>query len=1045
MLKEAEGFVADVEKETGKDAPMVLLTRADIERIRGQHIQAIKLLEKADTAFTSMGQPSADVKIRLAELYRQDGNLGAARKLLTELALVAPTYARGYYLQALIAAQMNDSNKALTLLDKGLRLSPGDKDMLQLKLLVLKTLGKTGKEAEQIAKEVEAGGSSVADKLRQATLKIAEQEPEQAEALYQEVLDQEPTNITALRMLLEMLIRSNRTSDARELFNKAKAAAPNNPNIRGLQFLFMGNVPAEQRDQKILELVKAEPDPIVRNTQLFAFYFARQKYDDAAKAVEVLKAKQPDSDRVVYMQFSLAMARQNWDAALKCADEAGQRDLDGAEGGFLRAQVAMRRGDLVKAQSELRQALTRYPSHPNGWVWLGEVLMQSKQYDQARDVLVNKALELNPTKGEAYKDLAYIAEQQGNEDAYRTNLKKAMQYLPRDPWVAERGIDLREQEDPDRAIEIRRKALASNPDDTENMIRLALLLEKKEQYKEAGSLLDRAATAAAKNLQVIWTAAEYWQRRGDAARAENMLVGYEQGATGDSKAAANALLGQLYMQDQKPEKAEQAYKVAAKISTNPQIKAQLGDFYRNVGRGNDAAGAYRQAIAAGTDATIQGAIRQKLIELLLQTQKLKEAATEIEAYHKAAPDDQNYLLMRGTLLALQGQTDAAVSSLSAFLQNNRKSAAGFYRRGMLYLAMNQLPQAIDDLTSAKSLSPDGFGFQHRIALAQALEANKQPDRAVAELKDILRSYPPQNYPQSTTAAKALATLYQRTGRGQDFEALAESFISQFPKDWSWPMALGQYCETAGNMGKAARAYGQAIQASGWNLEPVDNLLRLQIARKNYNQVIDYVEKQMPEAKRVGPAKARLAEAYFYKGQKDKARTIYSEALQESAGSYGASVLVLRSISATLKPQAAIEMLRKQLAAKPDDQGTRFLLSSELIQQGKYDEAPPLNDQMLAAAKTDTDRILILRQRGSLLYEAGKYAAGDQGLGAVALFGAERCRQPQQCGIHLCGEPESSRRKRCLTPAGLLNFARSRRKFSIRSAGYSTWLAIRTRH
>ena len=258
-----------------------------------------------------------------------------------------------------------------------------------------------------------------------------------------------------------------------------------------MEFLFAANLSPEQREQKIFELVQAEPDPAIRDTQLYVFYVSRQKYDEAQKAADDLETRQPGTDRVIRMQFALALVRQDWDRAKKYVDMAGERDLDGAEGGFLRSQLAMRRGDMTKAQSELEQALTRYPTHPNGWIWLSEIYIQTKQYDRARDVLLNKALEINPVKGEAFKNLAFIADQQGDQAAYRTNLEKAMRYFPSDAWVVERGTYLREQEDPDGAIKIRRKVLESKPDDLENMIRLALLLEKQKQHKEAGDLLTR--------------------------------------------------------------------------------------------------------------------------------------------------------------------------------------------------------------------------------------------------------------------------------------------------------------------------------------------------------------------------------------------------------------------------------------------------------------------------------------------------------------------------------------------------------------------------
>ena len=341
------------------------------------------------------------------------------------------------------------------------------------------------------------------------------------------------------------------------------------------------------------------------------------------------------------------------------------------------------------------------------------------------------------------------------------------------------------------------------------------------------------------------------------------------------------MLAELYLQLGKADKAEQAYSVAAKVSSRPDIKARLAEFYRGVGRIKDAADVYRQAVeSAGKDTTAQAAIRQKLVELLLQSQKLAEAAAEIEAYHTALPDDPSHLLMRGTLLMFQGQTEPAVAALSDFLQKNRNSAVGLFNRGMLYLAMNRLPQAIDDLQAAKSLQPAGFRFEHRVALAQALEATKQADRAVWELKDILQSYPVQSYPDSMAAAKALAMLYQRMERVQDFEALAETFIAQLPDDWSWSMELGRFRENAGNLPRAIKCYSQAVQASKGNPEAVDNLLRAHIVAKQYDQAIEYVQKQIPEQARIGPVKARMAEAHFRKGQQDKARTLYKEALHE---------------------------------------------------------------------------------------------------------------------------------------------------------------------
>lgn len=969
MLKQAERHLAEIDNEAGKNLPQALMVRADIQRLRGQNVHAIKMLEQADTAFNAQ---NPDVKLRLAELYRVEGNLGAAQKALATLSQLVPTYARAHYLQAVIAWQLNNRGEALSHLDKGLGLEPNDKDMLQLKRLIFQTMGSHERDIANIDKILGPGGTSVADKLQQAQRKLLDDRPEEAVALFREILAVEPAHPMVLRVMLQKLIQDGKQDEARQLFEKAKAAGTN-PRIRDLEFLFAASLSPEQREEKILELIKTEPDPAVRNTQMYIYYLSRQKYDEAQKAVDALESAEPGTDRIIRMQFSLALARQDWNRAQKFVDLASQRDLDGADGGFLRAQMAMRQGDWAKAQSELEQALSRFPSHLNGWVWLAEAYMHTNQFDRAKDVLLHKALEINPTKGEAYKDLAYIAQQQAEQADYRTYMEKAIQYLPNDPWVVERGVAMRELDKPDEMIAARRKMLDTAPNDTENLVRLALLLERKSQYKEAGDLLSRAMSAAPKNLQIAWTAASFWQRQKDADRAEKIMVDVEQAAQGEDKAAADMLLGELYLQQGKADKAEQSYSVAAKISSNPQVKVQLADFYRSTGRIQDAGNVLRQAVqAADNDKKAQAQIRQKLVEFLLQSQKLTDAAAEIEAYHKALPDDSTYLLMRGTLLMMQGQTKEAVTALSDFLQKDRNSAVGLFHRGVLYLAMNSLSQAIEDLQAAKAASPTGFNFEHRMALAQALEANRQPDRAVTELASILQAYPVQDFRPSQAVAKALAGLYQRMGRALDFEALAEMIIAQVPDDWSWPMELGKFEEASGNLPKAIKGYATAVQASHGNPDALDNLLRVQLAAKQYDQVIDFVEKQMPEPVRVGPAKSRLAEAYFRKGQQDKARALYKQALQEASQSFAASMMVLRNVSQTLSPEESTEMLRQQLAAKPDDVPTKFLLTLVFTDSGKYDEAIPLSDQLLAAAKTDDDRKLVLRQRGSLLYQAGKF-------------------------------------------------------------------------
>ena len=250
----------------------------------------------------------------------------------------------------------------------------------------------------------------------------------------------------------------------------------------------------------MLKVIQAEPDEDARNSQLAMFYATRQKFDEARKIVDAMEKKQPESAQVVSLQFNLALVTQDWTRAQKYVDIAARKSMDGADGGFYRARMAAARGDLQKAQEELNAALLKYPSFSEGWVQLGEVYLRLNRIDDARKSMA-KALELNPNKGEAYKGLAQVAAAQKDNDAFEKNLTKAVQYLREDPWVVEQWTAMRERNDPQGTIVIRQKMLEASPDDVENMVRLALLHEGQEQFKQATELMERAQKKLPKDPQ----------------------------------------------------------------------------------------------------------------------------------------------------------------------------------------------------------------------------------------------------------------------------------------------------------------------------------------------------------------------------------------------------------------------------------------------------------------------------------------------------------------------------------------------------------------
>ncbi len=965
QLKKAQEYVNKMDNEAGQSSAYAELLQGRIYRLEGKIVDATKALEKADKSFNGT---NPDVRLRLAELYQIQRETGLTQKMLASVIQMAPKYARAYYMAAVAAAQLGDMAEAMAKLDAGLQVEPDNREMLQLKVTLLKA---SNQKAQLPELEAKIGQPvSVTEKLQRAYQSLVDGKPEGAEAIYREILDKEPANPAALRMLITLLFQLDRQQEARKVYDAARAAAPDDKVIRQMEMAFSSEMTPDQRDQKILEIIQSESNEEVRNQQLYAFYASREKFDEAARIADQIEKASPEGERAIMMQFGLALVKQDWARAQKYADIAARKDMDGADGGFFRARLATARGDLTKGLDELNIALQKYPSFSEGWVQLAQINMRLNRMEDARKSFA-KALEINPAKGDAYKGLAQIAAVQGNEAAFEENLDKALRYMRNDPWVEEQATNLKEQKDPQTAILIRQRMLEDDPKDTTSMVRLALLYERQEQYDQAGPLIEKAQKALPKDASLAWVAATYWQRRQDPARAEKTLLDLAEVLEPNQKAAASLLLARLYQMQGLKDKAEQAYNVAVKQAPDKAGPClELAAFYRGAGRIDDAVNAYRQALQmAKKDPQADNSIRQLLVETLLQSRKLDEASKEIEAFHQAFPDDQGYQLQRGTLLMLQGRTEEAVNTLTTFLQAQPNNAPAHYHRGLMYLATNRLPQAIDDLSLAKQLNPRAFNYEHRTALALAYEANRQPERAVTELNEILR-----DDPQAVTVARLLGDMYMRSNRMNDVEALTRKYMDLMPQDWSWPEMLGRIGELTDNYKTSIEGYALAARISQFNTEPVDDLLRVQIASKKYDQVVDYVQKVIPEAGRVREVKARLAEALWLQGDKDKARSLFAEAAGEASKDYVQCSQVARIMMGATGVPEATGLLKQRMAEDPKNLVLKYVLVGMLAEQKQWDAADALSAELVAAATARDDKALALRQRGSLLYQEGKREA-----------------------------------------------------------------------
>jgi non-specific serine/threonine protein kinase len=196
--------------------------------------------------------------------------------------------------------------------------------------------------------------------------------------------------------------------------------------------------------------------------------------------------------------------------------------------------------DLRQADEASRRALELAPELAEVHVARGGALMLSRRYDEATSEF-EAAIRLNPRLWDAHYFFGRMRFEQGLYDAAEALWKKGIEVRPEDYQLplliamiyrrqgrtAERDRTLR------RGLEVARKHLEANPDDTRAMYLSAGALLDLGQLEEGRALLERAIQLAPNDPSVQYNAACAYALVNDRDRALSALAACLQGGWGN--------------------------------------------------------------------------------------------------------------------------------------------------------------------------------------------------------------------------------------------------------------------------------------------------------------------------------------------------------------------------------------------------------------------------------------------------------------------------------------------------------------------------------
>lgn len=809
----------------------------------------------------------------------------------------------------------------------------------------------------------------------------------EAQKKLRNVIEADPSNFKALQRLIssfgqdpskrEEVVQflSNATRDIEGKLQQAQALTPPDAQtVKDLQsrrnaIVLLGVVAdpdasPEERVAKTEALIRENTDPFMVALDLYRLLMETpNRKPEAVQNLKEAYRLKPDDPAVVEMLFRVAISTvkdadgndvitPDWTTAEQLVKRAVELNLDRSEGHYYRGQLYLARTDLPDhlklAENSFREALKQFPINSNGYAWLGRTLAAQGRLDEAQ-VACEQALAQNRLNGMAALLLAKLANQRGDSQAEATYIELCKQLNVSDPWLKTQVQLAQDAADPRAAIQRRETLRQQNPKDVENLLGLAQLYAQTEQIDKAKEVAAACYELQPKNLTFVQHYAHFFRslEPPDYAAAEAVIRRTLESFGPDEqrqKATAQLLLA-AHMETAArnrrpdaptPEAIDAAFAEAARISDHPAVLVDIAAHYRRAGDAVKLEEWLRKTIAraqAVQDTGAEMSARRSIIDLLITLRDYPRAddiQREIEQYRAKFPDSFG-LLALSDLATMLGRETNAIEYATQYINTTTglEKALGLFRRGSMNYRRGDWDLAIKDLREAKSLTQDGFGFEHRILLARCLQVTGQTDQAIAELSSILD--------ENRSVLRAAEELYRVYMAGKRYDE-AEAFIMPaYQQDSKSPQWVGLLTEIAIARGDQPRAIQRGIETvTNANYAPavLDKLLSTYLRFKNYDGLVDYVQTRLPEALRNDPrVLARLATSYLARGDsmaRGKAMEAYEKMLSQAGESGSGLLSLIMEMPKLTTPEAAIELVR-EAAAKHRENALAAMADAYMIQ------------------------------------------------------------------------------------------------------------------
>jgi tetratricopeptide (TPR) repeat protein len=613
--------------------------------------------------------------------------------------------------------------------------------------------------------------------------------------------------------------------------------------------------------------------------------------------------------------------------------------------------LAMRKGDLAKAEATLNHALAIDPKCVEAHTAMAVLAMAKKDDTRAEEEL-KAAAELSPTRSHERLSYAEFKIRKGKAEEAKKYLQdltaQAHDFLG--AWLLQAKV-AQSEKNYDEVIKLLQNVFSRDPDNIEGRVAQAQALIGQGDVKQGTGILENVDKTYPNNAGVKYQLALAYLQAKDPIQAMTEL---DQAVTiVPQYVDAIILLAQLRLRAGDARSVIGPLESASKLRPDlVQIKTLLADAYQAVGRSDDSTALFRDQVQKTPDSP------QAYVLLGVVLRRQNKIAEARKAFEKTLELDPENALAIDQLadLDLQAKDFAAVHRRAdALLQKNPQSAPGYYIHGRSYVMEKNFPAAEEALKKAIELDPN-LGVVYNLLVSIYVQTNQLP-KALKELDAVLGKNP-----QYTPALLTSGIIYTQVG---DFAKARDSYEKALAVDPNFIPALNNlayiYSEKLSNLDRAAELARKAHELQPAEPSVTDTYGWVLYRQGKYREAAELLAQSAAKAPENGEIQFHLGMANYMMGRSEEARAALEKAVASPRDFAGKDEAKSRLNLLSQGSSTSLADLEKSANDKPNDPVALMHLAAAYAKEGSAAKAAQTYERALQANPKLVEAALALAQ------------------------------------------------------------------------------------